>query len=115
MEARRIGRKLEVIEGRGKRGGKVEGREVSDEMGARSAMDARDARAERAAKLAMKGLSETGTYRFPQINSSSTLFSDNRKERGVKMRWNRRRRENRELSEEQNTAGMAKTPMKSMS
>ena len=49
-------------------------------MGARSSMDARDA------KLAMKGLSETRTYRFPQINSSSTLFSDNRKERGVKMR-----------------------------
>lgn len=62
-------------------------------MGARSSMDARDA------KLAMKGLSETGTYRFPQINSSSTLFSDNRKERGVKMRWNRRRRGNRELQE----------------
>ena len=85
MEARRRGRKLEVIEGRGKRGGKVEGREVSDEMGARSSMDARDA------KLAMKGLSETRTYRFPQnrfpqINSSSTLFSDNWKERGVKMR-----------------------------
>ena len=62
-------------------------REVSDEMDARSLMDARDAKL---AKLAMKGLSETGTYRFPQnrfpqINSSSTLFSDNRKERGVKM------------------------------
>ena len=61
-------------------------------MGARSSMDTRDA------KLAMKGLSETGTYRFPQnrfpqINSSSTLFSDNRKERGVKMRWQRRRAE----------------------
>ena len=80
MEARRRGRKLEVIEGRGKRGEKGEGREVSDEMGARSSMDARDA------KLAMKGLSETRTYRFPQINSSSALFSDNRKERGVKMR-----------------------------
>ena len=62
-----------------KRVEKVEGREVSDEMGARSSMDARDA------KLAMKGLSETRTYRFPQLNSS-TLFSDNRKERGVKMR-----------------------------
>ena len=54
-------------------------------MGTRSAKTARDA------KLAMKGLSETGTYRFPQnrfpqINSSSMLFSDNRKERGVKMR-----------------------------
>ena len=54
-------------------------------MGARSSMDARDA------KLAMKGLSETRTYRFPQnrfpqLNSSSTLFSDNWKERGVKMR-----------------------------
>ena len=80
MEAGRRGRKLEVIEGRGKRGEKGEGREVSDEMGARSAKTAR------AAKLAMKGLSETGTYRFPQINASSTLFSDNRKERGVKMR-----------------------------
>ena len=56
-------------------------------------MDARDARAERDAKLAMKGLSETRTYRFPQINSSSTLFSDNRKERGVKMRWQWRRAE----------------------
>lgn len=53
-------------------------------MGARSSMDARDA------KLAMKGLSETGTYRFPQLNSSSTLFSDNWKERGVKMRQLRR-------------------------
>ena len=83
MEARRRGRKLEVIEGRGKRGGERRGREVSDEMGARSAKTARDAKL---AKLAMKGLSETGTYRFPQINSSSTLFSDNRKERSVKMR-----------------------------
>ena len=46
-----------------KEGEKGEGREVSDEMGARSAMDARDA------KLAMKGLSETRTYRFPQIKS----------------------------------------------
>ena len=85
MEARRRGRKLEVIEGEEKEGEKGEGREVSDEMGARSSMDARDA------KLAMKGLSETRTYRFPQnrfpqLNSSSTLFSDNRKERGVKMR-----------------------------
>ena len=65
-------------------------------MGARSAKTARDA------KLAMKGLSETRTYRFPQnrfpqINSSSTLFSDNRKERGVKMRWQWRRGGNREL------------------
>jgi len=57
-------------------------------MGARSAKTARDAKL---AKLAMKGLSETGTYRFPQINSSSTLFSDNWKERSVKMRWERRR------------------------
>jgi len=65
-------------------------------MGARSAKTARDA------KLAMKGLSETRTYRFPQINSSSTLFSDNRKERGVKMRWKRRRGGNRELSEPEN-------------
>jgi len=88
MEARRRGRKLEVIEGRGKRGGERRGREVSDEMGARSSMDARDA------KLAMKGLFETGTYRFPQLNSSSTLFSDNWKERGVKMRWQWRRRGN---------------------
>ena len=83
-------------------------------MGARSSMDARDA------KLAMKGLSETRTYRFPQnrfpqLNSSSTLFSDNRKERGVKMRWQWRRRGNRELQEAQKAAGMAKTPMKSMS
>ena len=71
-------------------------------MGARSSMDTRDA------KLAMKGLSETGTYRFPQnrfpqINSSSTLFSDKRKERGVKMRWQQRRGGNREFQEAQNT------------
>lgn len=59
-------------------------------MGARSSMDARDERDERAAKLAMKGLSETGTYRFPQLKLSSTLFSDNWKERGVKMRQLRR-------------------------
>ena len=78
-------------------------------MGARSSMDARDA------KLAMKGLSETGTYRFPQLNSSSTLFSDNRKERGVKMRWNRRRRGNRELQEARTQQEWRKTPMKSMS
>lgn len=78
-------------------------------MGARSSMDARDA------KLAMKGLSETRTYRFPQINSSSTLFSDNRKERGVKMRWNWRRRGNRELSEARTQQEWRKTPMKSMS
>jgi hypothetical protein len=97
MEARRRGRKLEVIEGEEKEGEKGEGREVSDEMGARSSMDARDA------KLAMKGLSETRTYRFPQLNSSSTLFSDNRKERGVKMRLNRRRRGNRELQNLQRT------------
>ena len=109
MEARRRGRKLEVIEGEEKEGEKGEGREVSDEMGARSSMDARDA------KLAMKGLSETGTYRFPQLNSSSTLFSDNRKERGVKMRWNRRRRENRELQEARTQQEWRKTPMKSMS
>lgn len=78
-------------------------------MGARSSMDARDA------KLAMKGLSETRTYRFPQINSSSTLFSDNRKERGVKMHWNRRRRGNRELQEARTQQEARKTPMKSMS
>ena len=78
-------------------------------MGARSSMDARDA------KLAMKGLSETGTYRFPQLNSSSTLFSDNRKERGVKMCWNRRRRGNRELQEARTQQEWRKTPMKSMS
>ena len=82
-------------------------------------MDARDA------KLAMKGLSETGTYRFPQnrfpqIKLSSTLFSDNRKERGVKMRWELRRRGNRELQEAQKAAetqqeAARKTPMKSMS
>jgi len=47
-------------------------------------MDARSAKTARDAKLAMKGLSETGTYRFPQLNSSSTLFSDKRKKCGVK-------------------------------
>jgi len=78
-------------------------------MGARSSMDARDA------KLAMKGLSETGTYRFPQLNSSSTLFSDNRKECGVKTRWERREGGNREPSEAQNSEGRAKTPMESRS
>ena len=76
-----------------KEGEKGEGREVSDEMGARSSMDARDA------KLAMKGLYETRTYRFPQLNSSSTLFSDNWKERSVKMRWQWRRGGNREHQE----------------
>lgn len=109
MEARRRGRKLEVIDGEEKEGEKGEGREVSDEMGARDAKTARDTRA------AMKGLSETRTYRFPQLNSSSTLFSDNRKERGVKMRWNRRRRGNRELQEARTQQEWRKTPMKSMS
>ena len=61
---------------------KKRGRKVSDEMDARSAKTARDAKL---AKLAMKGLSETGTYRFPQLKLSSTLFSDKRKKCGVKI------------------------------